>query len=195
MPSYDENGNSEYSSLMARGRDAERTWQICWTASGLVGSVVFSWAIAARNSALMLPVILTVAYGFYSMIHGRRQTRLIAGYLEEFFEKSSSGPQWFTRLGHLKTVPGFTSTGDWLVTCLADVVAALAVVFAWIYVGGGTRGAVMAGIATGFGVAFIFHSITETASLRRNDYSTMWRQAIAPPAETTRRLSRVPARS
>ncbi len=180
MATFDENGNMEYAALMARGRDSERTWQICWTASGLVAGVMMSWAIAARNPGLMLPAIVAVAYGFYAMIHGRRQTRLIAGYVEEFFEQPTSGPQWFTRLGHLQTLPSFNPTSDWMMTFLCNAVVICAIGFAWLFSSVGPRGELMAGIVTGCGVVFAFHSISETSQLRRSDYATFWRQLGAP---------------
>src|SRR6267378_7238121 len=103
MASMNENERMEYTVLMSRGRDAERTSHFCWIASGIAATILLSWGMAAKNPALMLPVIFVVAYGFYTMVHGRQQTRLIGGYVKEFFE-CDSGPQWFTRLGHLEIV-------------------------------------------------------------------------------------------
>src|SRR6266566_41510 len=74
MASMSENERMEYSVLMSRGRDAERTSHFCWIASGIAATVLLSWAIAARRPPLMLPVIFAVAYGFYTTIHGRQQT-------------------------------------------------------------------------------------------------------------------------
>ncbi len=115
MASMNENERMEYSVLMSRGRDAERTSHFCWIASGIAATMLLSWGMAAKNPALMLPVIFAVAYGFYTMTHGRQQTRLIGGYVKEFYETSDMGPQWFTRLGHLEIVPGFSASSiDWL---------------------------------------------------------------------------------
>src|SRR5882762_956182 len=112
MASMNENERTEYSVLMSRGRDAERTSHFCWIASGIAATVLLSWGIAAKSPGLMLPVIFAVAYGFYTVAHGRQQTRLIAGYVREFFETRDSGPQWFTRLGHLEIVPGFNASSS-----------------------------------------------------------------------------------
>src|SRR5512137_596647 len=103
MAALDESDRMEYVALMGRGRDAERTAQVCWIASGIAAAVLLSWAIAARTSGLMLPVIFATAFGFYARIHGRQQVRLIAGYVCEFVESRPQSPQWFTRLGHLET--------------------------------------------------------------------------------------------
>src|SRR6267142_2380212 len=132
MASLNESERTEYAVLMSRGRDAERTSHFCWIASGVAATVLLSWAIAARRPPLMLPVIFAVAYGFYTTIHGRQQTRLIAGYVKEFFEgRDAGGPQWFTRLGHLEIMPGFSpSMSDWLSTGLANAVVVIAIVFA-----------------------------------------------------------------
>ena len=61
MAAMTENERVEYSLLMSRGRDAERTSHFCWIASGIAATMLLSWAIAARNSGLMLPVIFAVA--------------------------------------------------------------------------------------------------------------------------------------
>src|SRR5262249_3081546 len=151
MASMNENERTEYSALMMRGRDAERTSHFCWIASGIAAAILMSSAMAAKNPALMIPVILCVAYGYYTMAHGRQQARLIAGYVKEFFE-CDTGPQWFTRLGHLEIVPGFTaSSTDWLSTLLSNAVIMAAVLFAWLYSGVAPKGELYAGIATGCG--------------------------------------------
>ena len=49
MPGYGEWEHSEYQALMTRGRDAERTSLICWTAAGLVAAILLSWGIGAKN--------------------------------------------------------------------------------------------------------------------------------------------------
>jgi hypothetical protein len=186
MASMNENERTEYSILMSRGRDAERTSHFCWIASGIAATMLLSWGMAAKSSALMLPVILAVAYGFYTMVHGRQQTRLIGGYVKEFFE-CDSGPQWFTRLGHLEIVPGFSaSTTDWLSTMLANAVVVTAVVFSWLYSSAMPRGELYAGIVTGCGMVFAFHSVTETTRLRQSDAAGLWRQIGMGPMEERR---------
>jgi len=126
MPVNGEWEQLEYTALMTRGRDAEKTAQICWTAAGLGAAVLLSWGIAAKSASLMLPVVFAAAYGYYATIHSRQQTRLIAGYVKEFMEGPSNGPQWFTRLGHLEVVPGFNPSSDWVSTILVNATVALA---------------------------------------------------------------------
>jgi len=178
MASLSENERTEYAALMSRGRDAERTSHFCWIASGIAATVLMSWAIVARRPAPMLPVIFAVAYGFYTTMHGRQQTRLIGGYVKEFFEGRDTGPQWFTRLTHLETVPGFSpSMSDWLATSLAN---------AWLFAPAAPRGELYAGIVTGCGIAFAMHSILETTRLRQSDAATFWRQVRTGPVEERR---------
>jgi hypothetical protein len=186
MASFDENERMEYVALMSRGRDAERTSQICWTASAVSAAILLSWAIASRSPGLMLPVVFAAAFGFYAMIHGRQQVRLIAGYIKEFFETQGAGPQWFTRLGHLEVVPGFNPSSDWLTTCLANAMVVAAIVFAWLFAAGGAHGELLAGIVTGCGIAFAFHSISETARLRQSNPAAFWRQVSVGPIEEKR---------
>ncbi len=195
MASLNESERTEYAVLMSRGRDAERTSHFCWIASGVAATVLLSWAIAARRPPLMLPVIFAVAYGFYTTIHGRQQTRLIAGYVKEFFEgRDAGGPQWFTRLGHLEIMPGFSpSMSDWLSTGLANAVVVIAIVFAWLFASAAPRGELYAGIVTGCGILFAIHSISETTRLRQSDAASFWRQVSTGPVEA-RRQTRVVVR-
>jgi len=183
----------EYQALMARGRDAERTGQVCWTAAGLAGAVLLSWGIAAKSASLMLPVIFASAFGFYAAIHGRNQVRLIAGYVKEFVEPNGSSPQWFTRLSNLETVPGFNPASDWTAAVIGNLLVVTSLVFAWLFSAGSSRGELMAGIATGLGLVFTFHSITETARLRQSNAAAVWRQIAANGEE--RRGPRLASRS
>jgi hypothetical protein len=177
----------EYQVLMTRSRDAERTAQYCWTASGLAAAILLSWGIAAKSSSLMLPVVLAVAFGFYAKIHARHEIRLIAGYVKEFFESQGQGPQWFTRLGHLEVVPGFSSSGDWVSTALANAVIVASVVFGWFFSATSMRGELMAGIVTGCGLIFCFHSISETGRVRQSNPGALWRQVGAATMEEPRK--------
>jgi hypothetical protein len=165
----------EYQTLMSRGRDAERTAQVCWTAAGIAAAILFSWGIAAKSSSLMLPVVFATAFGFYSLVHGRNQVRLIAGYVKEHFE-GNSGPRWFTRLEHLEVVPGFNPSGDWLSTGLANLLVGGAIVFAWNFASLAPKGEMMAGIVTGVGLVFCFHSVSETSRIRQMNAAALWRQ-------------------
>lgn len=183
MAAYSDWDHLEYQALMARGRDAERTSLVCWTAGGIAAAVLLSWGIAAKSASLMLPVIFATAFGFYAAIHGRNQVRLIAGYVKEFMEPSNSGPQWFTRLAQLEVVPGFNPAGDWAVAALANGAVVTAIAFSWIYASTGARGDLMAGITTGLGLVFCFHSITETARIRQTNAAALWRQIASNTEE------------
>jgi len=190
MPVNGEWEQLEYTALMTRSRDAEMTAQICCTAAGIGAAVLLSWGIAAKSASLMLPVVFAAAYGYYATIHSRQQTRLIAGYIKEFMEAPSHGPQWFTRLSHLEVVPGFNPSSDWVSTILVNATVALAVIFAWIYAPTTVRGELMAGIMTGCAVAFSFHSISETARMRQSNPAGFWHQVRQGPGEE-RKISRM----
>lgn len=184
MTTLQENERLEYEALMARGRDAEWTSQISWVVCGVAGTALLAWGIASRNSTLMLPVVIATAYGFYAMLRGRQQVRLIAGYIEEFFESNETGARWFTWLGHLRLVPGLQPSSDWFMTSLSLCLVALAVVFAWLFAGDAHKGAgLMPGLVTGIAVAFVFHAISETARLHRANFAAFWRQVNSGPAE------------
>jgi len=176
----------EYQTLMSRGRDAERTGQVCWTAGGIAAVILFSWALAAKSSSLMLPVVFATAFGFYAAVHGRNQVRLISGYVKEYFEGQNSGPKWFTRLGHLEVVPGFNPSGDWVTTAIANLLVVGSIVFAWMFSTAAPKGELMAGIVTGVGLVFCFHSVAETARLRQMNPAALWRQVGNGPVEERR---------
>jgi protein-S-isoprenylcysteine O-methyltransferase Ste14 len=185
MTTLQENERLEYEALMARGRDAEWTSQISWVGCGVAATTLLAWGIATRNPTLMLPVVIATAYGFYAMLRGRQQVRLIAGYVEEFFESHETGARWFTWLGHLRLVPGLQPSNDWFMTSLSVSLVVLAVVFAWLFAGDARRGAgLMPGLITGIAVAFVFHAISETARLHRANFAAFWRQVNAAPADS-----------
>jgi hypothetical protein len=73
-------------------------------------------------------------------------------------------------------VPGFNISSDWTTTTLANSVVAAAVILAWVFASGVPKGELMAGLTTGCGVAFSFHSISETARLRQTNPGAFWRQ-------------------
>lgn len=184
MTTLQENERLEYEALMARGRDAEWTSQISWVVCGVAATALLAWGIASRNATLMLPVVIATAYGFYAMLRGRQQVRLIAGYIEEFFESNETGARWFTWLGHLRLVPGLQPSSDWFMTCLSLCLVALAVVFAWMFASDNHKGtSLMPGLVTGISVAFVFHAISETARLHRANFAAFWRQVNSGPAE------------
>jgi hypothetical protein len=175
MPTLDENSRAEYAALMSRGRDAERTAQMCWSAGGVSSAVLLSWGIAAKNPGLMIPVVLAIAVGFYATLRSRQQVRLIAGYVREFYE-SRGGLQWFSRIHRLHNLASFTPVGDWLTVSLTNAVVLVSILLAWVYAPAAARGDLMAGIVTGFGVVFGFHSVSETLRVSRGDTTSMWKQ-------------------
>ncbi len=193
MSTTEEMDRMEYMTLMRHAGKAEGTAQMCWMASGVTAAVLLSWGIAGKDPGLMLPVLLVVAYGFYARLRGRQQVRLIAGYVEEFLETEATGAMWFTRLGQLQSLPGFHPSGDWLATSMANAAIVAAMALSWLYSGAAPRGELMAGIATGCGVIFAYHSISETTRLRQTGYATLWRQATSDPKEL-RRTVRVASR-
>jgi hypothetical protein len=185
MPSQEELERMEYEALMKRGSDAERAALLCWTAGAVTAAVTLSWAISARNPGLMIPVILSIAVGFYGMLRGRQQVRWIASYIEEFHE-GERGPQWFTRLHRLQHQAGYRTAGDWLTVTLANGGVVLALLFAWRFADSASRGDLMAGVATGCGVLFAFHSISETVRMGQTDCSAMWSKVSGELKEAPR---------
>ncbi len=185
MPTLEDHERMEYTALMTRGQEAERGAQLCWTAGGLMAAVMLSWAIAAKSPGLMIPVVFAIATGFYGMLRGRQQVRWIASYVEEFCE-GPKGPQWFTRVHRLQNQPGYRAAGDWLTVCLANAGVILALMLGWMYAGAAARGDLMAGIATGCGVLFGFHSVSETVRMGQTDWTAMWRQVSGDLKEAPR---------
>ena len=184
MP-FEETDQTEYTALMAGGRDATRTGQLCWAASGLTAAVLLSWGLAAKSSALMLPVTLAASFGFYSNLRARFHARLVAGYIEEFCE-GRGGPLWFTRLGQARALPGFGFAHDWLSMGLANAATLAAVAFGWMFAADSARGELMAGIVTGCGIVFAFHSYTETTRLHATDFTAVWKQTTDELREARR---------
>ncbi len=185
MMSMENHVNMEYVALMRRGQDAERVAHLCWTAGALTAVMTMSWAISARDSGLMLPVVLAIAIGFYAMLRGRQQVRAIGGYIETFCEGTGEA-RWFGCVHRLQRQPGYPAVGDWLAVCLANSGAVLALVLAWIWSGASARGELMSGIVTGVAVLFGFHSISETVRMTQTDWTAMWRQPSADPRESSR---------
>jgi hypothetical protein len=175
MASLENHGNMEYLALTRRGQDAERVALLSWTAGTLTAAVMMSWAIAAKSSGLMIPVVFAIAIGFYGMLRGRQQVRAIAGYIEEFFEHQG-GPQWFTRVHQLQHQSAYRTVGDWATVCLANAGVVLSLILAWLYAGGETRGDLMAGVVTAAAVLFGFHSISETVRMGQTTWTALWRQ-------------------
>jgi hypothetical protein len=185
MPTLEENERVEYASLMKQGYDAERTALVCWTAGALAAAVTLSWAMAARSSGLMIPVVFAIAVGFYGMLRARQHARWVASYVAEFHE-AAEGSQWYTRLQRLQGPAAYRPADDWLTVCLANAGVLLSVILAWVYASGVPRGELMAGIATGCGVVFGFHSISETIRIAQTDSAAMWRQVSGQLREAER---------
>ena len=181
MPTLEEH---EYVALMKRGQEAERGAQLAWTAGALVAAGMLSWAIAARSPGLMIPVVFAIATGFYGHLRGRQQALAVASYLEEFHEGAKT--QWFSRLSRVQGQPGYRATSDWVTLCLANAGVVLALMLAWMYAGPVTRGDLMAGITTGCGVLFAFHSVSEVVRMVQTDWSAMWRSVSGELKEAPR---------
>jgi hypothetical protein len=118
---------------------------------------ILSWCTVSQNSALMLPVVVAVAAGFYALLRGRQQVSSIAAYVEEC-EGQGTEPSWFTRLARFRTAQGFNPAGDWIAVCLANAVVLLSIVFAWLFAETAWQGELMSGIVTGCRIVFAFHS-------------------------------------
>lgn len=185
MPMHGDDVRMEYEALMNRGRDAERTAQVCWIASGIGAAVLMSWAISARNPGLLIPVEFALAIGFYAMLRSRQQVRWIAGYIRAFYE-GPGGPQWFSRMSRLQNLAGFRPAGDWLLVSIANIGMLLTVAFAWMYSGSVAHGDLMAAVVTLCGVGFAFHSVSETVRMGRLDGTAMWRSIGGEQREATR---------
>lgn len=182
MPTLEEH---EYQALMKRGQEAERGANLAWTAGALTAAIMLSWGIAAKSPGLMIPVVFAIATGFYGQLRGRQQARAVASYVEEFHEGSKSS-QWFSRLGRLQGQATYRASGDWVTLCLANAGMVLALMMSWMYAGPVVRGDLMAGITTGCGLLFAYHSISETIRLEQTDWSAMWRSVSGDLKEVSR---------
>ena len=191
MRETDETRGQEYSSLMSQACDLGRTSQLCWTGAAVASAVLLSWAIDAKHPGMLLPVELCVAFGFYATVHARRQCRLIEGYVQEFLETEPDGAQWYTRLAHLHSLPGFQDRSDWLPQALANAITLVAVVFSWLFAKGAAHGELMAGIVTMAGVAFSVHSIVENMHLDQAHSPGPWSQKNTGLHEVTAITKRV----
>lgn len=191
MTGIDEIRGQEYSALMSQARDLGRTAQLCWTGAAVAAALLLSWAIGAKHPGLLLPVELCTAFGFYATVHARRQCRLIEGYVQEFHETAQDGAQWYTRLAHLNSLPGFQDHTDWLPLALANAITLMAVVFSWVFANGTAHGELMAGLVTMAGVAFSVHSIVESMHLDQVQSTGLWGQMNSGLHEVTSVTKRV----
>jgi len=164
----------EYAALMDRARDLARTSTLCWCGAGLAATFLLAGAISSRNPGLLLPVQFCVAFGFHALSQARRDTRLIEGYVQEFFEKDRDSAQWHSRLSQLQALPGGPSRADWWPVAAAGSLALAAIVFGWLYADGASRGELLASLTTMSGVAVIVHALTETLNHERGLGSVPW---------------------
>jgi len=181
----------EYGALMARIREQARTSTLCWTAAGLAAAFLFSGAVSAHQPALLLPVQFCVVFGFHAVLQARRETRLVEGYVQEFFEKERDGAQWHSRLAHLESLPGAPSRQEWMSVALANGVIMLTIVFGWLYSEGAARGDLMASLVTMAGAGFTVHSLSETLKLDRPGTTPGWTQLSGGLREVTPSIKRV----
>ena len=191
MTGTNEIRGQEYSALMSQARDLGRTAQLCWTGAAVAAAVLLSWAIGAKHPGLLLPVELCTAFGFYATVHARRRCRLIEGYIQEFHEMEQDGAQWYTRLTHLHSLPGFQDRADWLPLALANAITLVAVVFSWSYANGAAHGELLAGLVTMSGVAFSVHSIVENMHIDQVQSTGVWNQMNTGLHEVTTVTKRV----
>jgi hypothetical protein len=170
-----EDDRVEYASLTSWARDAERTAQLCWVASMVASVTLLGWAAVAQNPALLIPVVITIATGYYATMRSRQQSRLISTYIEECVERQGA-PRWFTHIARVRSMPGLSPLRDWIVVCLANGVLALAVLFGWLYASSAANGEIMASIVTGCGIFFGFHTISEATRFPQSDVTALWQQ-------------------
>ena len=185
MLGTDDLRQQEYSALMHRARDLDRTAQWGWLAALIASAALFSTAIATRNAGLTLPVVLCSAFGYYTYLRTRRKCRLIEGYVQEFYEKGREGVQWHTRLSQLVSLPTTQDSSDWMPLALSNLMTLVAVVFSWTFAEGSSRGEFMAGFTTMAGVAFSVHSIVESIRTEHTQASLPWSQFNAGLREVT----------
>src|ERR1044072_7480865 len=185
MIGNDELRGQEYAALMSEARDLGRTAQLCWTGAAVAAAVLLSGGIGARNPGLMLPVEFCAAFGFYATVHARRQCRLIEGYVQEYHEKERDGAQWYTRLAHLKSLPGFHDRPEWLPLALANLTTFVAVVVGLGVGGPAAARAPPDGPATPGGVSFSWPSIVENMHLDFLHGTAPWGQMNSGLREVT----------
>jgi len=185
MTGTDDLRGQEYSALMEQVRDLERTAQWTWTGAAIACAVLLSAAINAHSTGLMLPVVLCAAFGYYANVTARRRARLVEGYVQEFHETDRSGAQWVTRRSQLSVLPGEPDQSDSLPLTLSNLITLTAIVLAWVYAEGASRGELMGGFTTITGIAFSVHSILESMRSAQLASATTWQQVGTPLREVT----------
>ena len=176
MTGTDSIREAEYRALMDLQREHERTAQWTWNLAILTATALLAIAIPARHPGMLMPVEICVALGFHATVQGRRRTRLIAGYVREFFEKERDGGQWFTRFAALRALPGGPGRTDWVPLAVSNALMIMAVGFAWGYAGVAAHGELLAGLVTTLGLGFAVHSLVETLRLEPPATAASWSQ-------------------
>ena len=181
----------EYTALMGRARDIARTSALCWTGAAMTSAVLLAMSISGRNPGLLLPAVLCAASGYYITLHARRETLLLEGYIQEAFESDREGAQWFTRRAQIQSLPGSEHGHDGVPLAQAQLIALLAVVFAWVFAKGAANGELMAGLTTAAAVAFGLHSVTEHLRLAPLTSAAYWNHLTGGPREVRPAVKRM----
>ena len=184
----------EYAALMDRVRDLERTAQWTWLSAGIASAVLLAYAIGTRNTGQMLAIVVCAALGYHANLRARRQARLVEGYVQEFHETDRTGAQWHTRLTRLDALPGAPDRTDWIPLAFSNLLSLTAVVLAWVFAEGSSRGELMGGFTTIAGVAFSVHSILESMRNTRIATASTWEKVGEPLREVGAERRVAPAR-
>ena len=181
----------EYTALTSRTRDIARSSSQSWTATTIASATLLAWAISTQSPGLLLPAVLCAACGYYVTLHSRRETMLLEGYIQETYESESSS-QWHTKRAQVQALPGSDVGLESAVPlALAQLVALLSVVLAWVFVKSAPHGELLAGLTTACGVAFGLHSVTEHLRYGQVTSSAYWSHVSGGPREVKSNVRRV----
>jgi hypothetical protein len=123
--------------------------------AGLAATFLLAECDLVRNPGLLLPCS-SAWRSVSTRCHRRaRETRLIEGYVQEFFEKEREGAQWSLAPGAAAGAAGRTGACRLVAVAAAGSLALAAIVFGWLYAEGAARGELMASLTTMSGVAVI----------------------------------------
>lgn len=186
MTGTDDLRGQEYAALMDRARDLERTAQWTWLAAAIASAVLLSNAIGTRSAGQMLAIVVCAAFGYYANLRARRQARLVEGYVQEFHETDRTGAQWHTRLAQLDALPGAPDRTEWAPLALSNLLSLTAIVLAWVFAEGSSRGELMGGFTTMAGIAFSVHSILGSMRNAQLASAASWEKLSTPLREVTR---------
>jgi hypothetical protein len=183
----------EYTALTSRTRDIARGSSQSWTTTTIASATLLAWAILTQNPGLLLPAVLCAACGYYVTLHARRETMLLEGYLQETYESEGSS-QWHTKHAQVQSLPGSDhGIGNAVPLALAQLVALLSVVLAWVFVKSAPHGELLAGLTTACGVAFGLHSVTEHLRYGQVTSTAYWAHVSGGPREVRPNVKRVAA--